>query len=394
MSDQRLDRHRARERVQRVLYMATGFGGMIFGGLLAGKISHQMMEVQPLFGWSAFAVGILIPASFTILAWTLPLRVLNMIAAGTVSAFVLLQLLWLPAMTVTELAKHDAPWMWGVNATHAVMVAILTRKNTAFLYAAIQGPIVGLVGFAATGNELRLSLLDGVGAIVFCTILIGASLALIQASEQQDLVAARTRAQASIEAIKRTREREQARINAIVHDDIISVLLVASRDQPSRRLAEQAESALASIATLSVDSDEVQDYERAEAIAALRTAVTDTAPNVDFWHSSSGETPIPARVIEALTEATAEAVRNSVIHAGTEGEYVHRVVTVNITDGAIRATIQDSGRGFNMRTVNDRRLGIRVSIYERMRLLPGGSANVESRPGRGTTVTLGWVKPR
>ncbi|MCJ7827372.1 MAG: hypothetical protein MUP36_03945, partial [Demequinaceae bacterium] len=342
MSDQRPDRHRARERVQRVLYMASGFGGIVFGGLLAGKITSQFSEVQPLFGWASLVIGVLIPSSFTVLAWILPLRVLHGVAACTAGSFVVLQLLWLPAMTVPELADQAAPWMWGFNANHALMVAVLLHRNIAFLYAAIQGPIVAIIGWAATGNEFRLSLLDGVGAIVFCTILISAALALIQASERQDLVAARTRAQASIEAIKRTREREQARINAIVHDDIISVLLVASRDQPSRRLAEQAESALASIATLSVDSDEVQDYERAEAIAALRTAVTDTAPNVDFWHSSSGDTPIPAPVIESLTEAIAEAVRNSVIHAGAEGDYVHRVVTVNLTDGAIRATIQDS----------------------------------------------------
>jgi signal transduction histidine kinase len=374
--------------------MASGFGGIVFGGLLAGKVANQFSEVQPLFGWASLAVGILIPASFTVLAWILPLRVLHGVAACTAGSFIVLQLLWLPAMTVPELAHMDAPWMWGFNANHAVMVAVLLHRNTAFLYAAIQGPIVAFVGFAATGNELRLSLLDGVGAVVFCTILIGASLALVHAAEQQDLVAARTRAQASIEAIKRTREREQARINAIVHDDIISVLLVASREMPSRRLAEQAESALASIATLSVDTDEAQEYERTEAIAALRTAVTDTAPMVDFWHSSSGDAPIPSPVIEALTEAIAEAVRNSVIHAGGEDEYVHRVVTVNMTDGGIRAAIQDSGRGFNIRTVNDRRLGIRVSIYERMRLLEGGSAEVDSRPGRGTTVTLGWVRPR
>jgi signal transduction histidine kinase len=374
--------------------MANGFGGMIFGGLLAKKISDQFSEVQPLFGWAALVVGVLIPSSFTVLAWILPLRVLHIVAACTAGSFVILQLLWLPAMTVPELAGMAAPWMWGFNANHAVMVAVLLRRSTAFLFAATQAPIVALVGWAATGNEFRLSALDGIGALVFCTILIGASLALVQAAERQDLVAARTRAQASIEAIKRTREREQARINAIVHDDIISVLLVASREPPSRRLAEQAESALASIATLSVDSDEAQDYERTEAIAALRTAVSDTAPNVEFWHSSSGDAPIPGAVVEAMTEAIAEAVRNSVIHAGGEDEYVHRVVTVNITDGGIRATIQDTGRGFNIRTVNDRRLGIRVSIFERMRMLEGGSAEVESRQGRGTTVTLGWVRPR
>lgn len=394
MTNQLPDRHRARERVQRVLYMATGFGGVIFGGLLAGKIFGQFTELNPIFAWSALAFGILIPASFVLLAWVLPLNVLHITAACTVVGFVTLQLLWLPAMTVPELSDKAAPWMWGVNATHAVMVAVLVRQGWAFLYSALQGFIVALVGYAATGDQLKEGVLDGIGAVLFCAILTGASLALVFAAEQQDLVAARTRAQASIEAIKRTREREQARINAIVHDDIISVLLVASREAPSRRLSEQAESALASIATLSMDSDETREYGRQEAIAALRAAVTDTAPYVEFWHSSAGEATIPEPVIEALTEAISEAVRNSVLHAGQGDEYIHRVVTVNLTDGGIRATVQDSGRGFNPRTVNDRRLGIRVSILERMRFLEGGNAEIESRPGRGTIVTLGWTRPR
>lgn len=386
--------HRARERVQRVCYMGTGLGGIVFGLLLASKAASQSSELNPVFAVAAIAAGIVIPASFVIFAWVLPLHALNGLAAFTVIFFVALQLLWLPAMTVNQMADQKAPWMWGVNAVQAVMTAVLVRHRIAFLYGALQGVIVAGIGWVATGNQARLSMLDGVGALVFCTILIAASLALVQAADQQDLFAARARANASIEATKRTREREQARIDAIIHDDIMSVLLVASREVPSRRLAEQAESALASIATLSIDPDEAPDYERAEAIAALRAAVTDTAAQVEFWHSSQGEAPIPAAVIEAMTEAMSEAVRNSVLHAGVADEYIQRIVTVKLSDSGVLATIQDTGRGFNLRSVNDRRLGIRVSIFERMRLLPGGSAQIDAHPGRGTTVTLVWVKSR
>lgn len=393
MNGLRADTHAARERLQRVLYMATGFGGVIFGLLLFGKIVDQFSELNTAFAWAALAAGVLVPASLTFLAWVLPMRTLNGLAAGTIISFVVLQLLWLPAMTVPFLDQQKAPWMWGVNAIHAVLATVLLRTRTAFVYSGIQAVIVGVVGHLATGNEWRLNMLDGVGAVIFCSIVSAAALALMQAADQQDLVAARARAQASIEATSRSREREQGRINAIVHDDIMSVLLVASREEPSYRLAEQAEWALASIATLSVDPNNAPDYTRADAITALRSAVTGNATQVEFWHSNDGEAPIPALVIDALTEAISEAVRNSILHAGGPHDYVHRVVTVNLTDGGIRATIQDSGRGFNTRTVNDRRLGIRVSIYERMRLLDGGRATVESRPGRGTTVTLEWMRP-
>lgn len=391
MNSRNPDLHRARERIQRALYMATGLGALIFGGLLAGRISSQWSELNPAFAVSAMLVGVAIPATLCGLAWILPLRVLDAMAGGVVVAFVMLQLLWVPSMVTPHLADGAAPWMQGVNAVPAMLAAIVWRHRLVWLYAVAQGPIVAMVRYLATGSDVRAALLDGLGAIVFCTILMLTAAALINAAQQQDLVAARARAQASLEAASRTREHEQARINAIVHDDIMSVLLYAAREDPGPRLAEQAESALASIATLSIDPGEAPDYHPTEVVTALRAGVSDAGEAVDFWSSVNGERPIPANVVEALTEATSEAVRNSVLHAGDDPA-ISRVVRVAITEGGIRVTIQDSGRGFSVRGVHDRRLGIRVSIFERMRLLDGGSAEVASRPGQGATVTLTWLR--
>jgi hypothetical protein len=383
--------HRARERIQRALYMSTGFGALIFGGLLVGRITTQWPELSASFAVSAVLVGVAIPATLTGFAWILPSRILDTMAGGIVIAFVMLQLLWVPSMVVSHLAPGEAPWMQGVNAVQATLAAIVWRHRLVWLYAVAQGPMVAAVRYFATGGDVRAALLDGLGAIVFCTILMAVAIALIDAVEQQDLVAARARAQASLEAGSRTREHEQARINAIVHDDIMSVLLYAAREDAGPRLAEQAGSALASIATLSIDPSEAPDYHPTEVVTALRAGVSDAGEAVDFWSSVTGERPIPANVVEALTEATSEAIRNSILHAGDDPT-IPRVVRVAIADGGIRVTIQDSGRGFNVRGVHDRRLGIRVSILERMRLLGGGNANVESRPGQGTTVTLTWSR--
>ena len=391
MNPVNLDLHRARERIQRALYMATGLGALIFGGLLAGRISSQWSELRPPFAISAVLVSVVIPATLSGLAWILPLRTLDAMAGCTVVAFVVLQLLWVPSMVAPHLANGAAPWLQGINAVHATLAAIVWRHRLVWLYAVAQGPIVATVRYLATGGDLRAALLDGLGAILFCVILMAMAMAVIRAAQQQDLVAARARAQASLEAASRTREHEQARINAIVHDDIMSVLLYAAREDPGPRLAEQAESALASIATLSVDPGEAPDYHPTEVVTALRAAVSDSGDAVDFWSSITSEKPIPASVVEALTEATSEAVRNSVLHAGDDPG-ISRMVRVAIADGGVRSSIQDSGRGFNVRAVQDRRLGVRVSIFERMRRLDGGSAEIESRPGRGTTVNLMWTR--
>jgi signal transduction histidine kinase len=391
VNDHNPDLHRARERIQRALFMATGIGGVVFGGLLATKISSQWSELSLAFAVSAVAVGVILPATLTGLAWVLPIRILRVVAGGIAACFVLLQLLWVPSMVVPHLAGAAAPWMQGVNAAHATLAAVVWRNKYVWLYAVAQGPIVATVRFLATGTDLHAALLDGLGAIIFCIILMLTSSSLIDAAQQQDLVAARARAQASLEAASRTREREQARINAIIHDDIMSVLLYAAREASGPRLAEQAESALASIATLSIDPDEALDYHPTEVVTALRAAVSDAGEAVDFWNSVDSERDIPAHVVDALTEATSEAVRNSILHGGDDPG-ISRVVRVSIADGGLRATIQDTGRGFNVRAVHDRRLGIRVSIFERMRHLEGGSAEVDSRPGQGTIVTLSWAR--
>ncbi len=391
MNGRNLDLHRARERIQRALLMSTGIGGIVFGGLLASRISSQWSELTPSFAVSAVLVGVVLPATLTGLAWVLPIRALRVVAGGIAICFVMLQLLWVPSMVVPYLAGGAAPWMQGVNAAHATMAAAVWRNKYVWLYGVAQGPIVATVRYLATGGDLRAALLDGLGAIVFCTILMLTAGALIEAAQQQDLVAARARAQASLEAASRTREREQARINAIIHDDIMSVLLYAAREASGPRLAEQAESALASIATLSIDPDETPDYHPTEVVTALRASVSDAGEAVDFWNSVDSDLEVPARVVDALTEATSEAVRNSILHGGTDPG-ISRVARVSIADSGIRTTIQDTGCGFNVRGVHDRRLGIRVSIFERMRLLEGGSADVESRPGQGTTVTLSWAR--
>jgi signal transduction histidine kinase len=99
---------------------------------------------------------------------------------------------------------------------------------------------------------------------------------------------------------------------------------------------------------------------------------------------------MPVQVAGTLAAALAEAVRNSLRHAGVTGHAVRRTVTCTISAGGIRLVFVDDGAGFDVRKVPADRLGISVSILGRMRRLAGGAGFVESQPGEGTTVTLVW----
>ena len=78
---------------------------------------------------------------------------------------------------------------------------------------------------------------------------------------------------------------------------------------------------------------------------------------------------------------------NSVNHAGDD---VTRWVSArSIPNGGVRIEVGDTGKGFEMDNIASERLGVRVSIIERL-ANAGGRATIVSAPGRGTIVKLRW----
>jgi signal transduction histidine kinase len=51
--------------------------------------------------------------------------------------------------------------------------------------------------------------------------------------------------------------------------------------------------------------------------------------------------------------------------------------------------VGDSGAGFDLDAIPTERLGVRVSILERV-ASSGGRATIDTAPGRGTVLTLAW----
>lgn len=388
--------HEARERLLRVLYLAVGIGAVIFGALLAGGAGGFLAQRDQLvfpFGTLAIVITVVLPASFIALAFIVPIRVLRIVGASAALGFIALQFAWVPLMLEPTLVENVSPWLQGFTGVHATIAAIVWQHRWVWAYGIAQGPIVAITQMLARDGHERAAVLDGLGGMLFCLILMAVALAVVSAADRQDAAAARARGQASIEASRRTREREQSRINAIVHDDVMSVLLTASRQSPPESLGAMATSAIQSIETLTDEDDNSRTYAPEEVIAVLRSTVSEAASHVDFSYELEGNLNTTAPVVAALTEALGEAIRNSVLHAGRKGEEVVRSVRVTVSDKGINVVAHDDGAGFSMRAIPERRLGIRVSILERMRALEGGDGTITSRPGRGTTVTLLWTRP-
>jgi signal transduction histidine kinase len=97
---------------------------------------------------------------------------------------------------------------------------------------------------------------------------------------------------------------------------------------------------------------------------------------------------VDAETVSALTEATIQAIHNSLMHAGPNAS---RELSLKSSKAGIKIVILDNGKGFRMSQVNRSRMGIKVSIIGRMEAV-GGSAHIVSQPRQGTTVVLEWSK--
>lgn len=212
---------------------------------------------------------------------------------------------------------------------------------------------------------------------VFSMVFVAAAGMGLRAARILDATRAEAYAATAAAAAEQARAVERSRFDALTHDSLMSTLLVAARHGSSPELAAEARKALTSIS-----ADERPEMvawpEFVEAIGDVESACTIT-----------GETaPLPGEVAEALTLATAEAVRNARRHAGADAR-----VSVAVTAGAddVRIVIADDGPGFDPTTVAPARLGIALSIRGRMQTIDG-IAEVKSSPRTGTEVVLSWTR--
>jgi signal transduction histidine kinase len=100
------------------------------------------------------------------------------------------------------------------------------------------------------------------------------------------------------------------------------------------------------------------------------------------WHGT-GQILLPSDILDAFLLALAECLENVRRHSGVSEAHV----TITDDDATVRAMVTDSGKGFEVASIGEGRLGFTESIVARLRDV-GGNARLFSSPGSGTTVVL------
>jgi signal transduction histidine kinase len=310
----------------------------------------------------------------------------------------------------------DLGWMtwyacWGATALHPTMSALaepappreirLSRWRLGLLAAAsLLAPAVEVVQLAR--GQHTEGLVTAVGSMV----LFGLVLARLNglAGEVAAQAAARKRL---LDRTVQAREEERIRLAAELHDGPIQRLTGAAytADLSRRRLAR---------ADLNGGQrllDSLEDDIRGEVAALRRVMVELRPPALDEWGLSAAlsdyakifeeqtgiactvQADLPDRLARAqetvLYRVAQEALTNVVKHARAD----HAWVTLQIGHGQVTLEIGDDGTGFITTQAADPiagHLGLNHFGLASMRQqleMAGGSWQVHSRPGSGTTVT-------
>ena len=274
-------------------------------------------------------------------------------------------------------------WYFVIAAAGAV---VLTRRWR-FTFVVALAPLLLMVNATAIGELQFVSVEDVMLDMTTNLATIGALTWLLRLAETSDASGAQQRAQAVELAARQASTRAQHEANSFIHDHILSALIAVANGLPDRAaLRDSARQALDSLSAGTTVASPV----------ATRTLLNDVAGRVGVMAGDirtdvvlTREHEIPPEVAQAITEATLEAVRNSLRHAGSDDTPVTRRVTLTSDACGISIEVSDNGCGFDPAVAGRGRHGVSGSIIARMQDV-GGHATVDSAPGEGACVTLRW----
>ena len=274
-------------------------------------------------------------------------------------------------------------WYFVIAAAAAV---VLTRRWR-FIFVVALAPLLLMVNATAIGELQFVSVEDVMLDMTTNLATIGALTWLLRLAETSDASGAQQRAQAVELAAHQASTRAQHEANSFIHDHILSALIAVANGLPDR-------AALRDIARQALDS--LSAGTTVVSPVTARTLLNDVAGRVGAMAGDIctdvvliREHEIPPEVAQAITEATLEAVRNSLRHAGSDDAPVMRRVTLASDACGISIEVSDDGCGFDPAVAGRGRHGVSGSIIARMQDV-GGRATVDSAPGEGACVTLRW----
>ena len=295
--------------------------------------------------------------------------------------------------TSQDIPNGFQPWIWWPLGIAAVAAGTTFRFSLGVIYLffiTVSWPVFHESGFASP-KDLLHGIQEALHLFVFSAVLIAMVLALRWEAGKTDSANQEAIAAAVESARVDAAEIERSRLDALVHDNVLTTLLVAANAKTDQQQVLASKSAIEAISRLKAARTEEPSSTQvtlASFFQALDLRIQQASPEFQVSLSRTSDLPISSLVAEALTEATLQAVDNSLKHAPSATE---RIVRLRGQRSGLKIVVTDNGKGFRPSQVPKDRLGISSSIVSRVANV-GGKVFINSSPGVGTNVVIEWGK--
>ncbi|MDH6181742.1 signal transduction histidine kinase [Microbacteriaceae bacterium SG_E_30_P1] len=380
------------KQIEKVISRSVAVFGLVFAAQTVPWLLGQTDEAYPIWLWTVVPLlaGLLIVVNVASFAqrWVRP-------AHGTFAIVYLLVLASWPFAVLPGAAVFTGiHWLNYLITVATAMAAIAFTWPVATVYLFVAPLLYSIVRATPVGGgaSWQLAVLEGMYAL----ILGGAVLIIVQMLRY----AAATVDQAQATALDRyghavrqhATEVERVHVDAIVHDSVLTTLLSAARaytPEAKALAATMAGNAIGHLEDAALASPEDDATVRTSALAGRIVESASTfSERWEIRSGSLGTGSLPAAAAEALHSASVQAMVNSSQHAG-DGDVVRWVAVRGLRPSGIEVVVADTGAGFDLSSIPRERLGVRVSIIERV-ASAGGRAVIQSSPGEGTIITIRW----
>jgi signal transduction histidine kinase len=367
---------------------AAGFGVAFMLQSVPAMI-EQLPNMNPV--WSVVMVGALVAS----LALTVVVSVADRglrIGHVTFAAVYLIALVsWPFAVLDPAQAPTSSYWLYYTLTIATAMATVGLGIRLATAYVVLAPVIYGIIRVTPPGGGVTLTqtVLDSVYAIILGGAITIITAILRNAASSVDRAQATALERYGHAVRQHATEAERVQVDAIVHDSVLTTLLSAARAESTEAKELAALMAGNAIGHLREALSEAPQGDAEVSVAALATRIADAAAALSepIAVDSDGVRPgrIPVAVAEAMYSAAVQAMVNSLQHAGP----ARRWAVVRGSGDDVVVEVGDDGSGFDPDAVPTERLGVRVSILERV-ASAGGAAVIDTALGEGTVVALHW----
>lgn len=354
----------------------------------------QLDNMAP--AWSVTIVSLLVASLVACVIAAIIKRGVRVTYITFAAAYLIALVSWPFAVLSEADAPIDSYWLYFLLTIATTMASVAVEIPIAVVYTVGAPILYGVIRVTPPGGGARVeaAVLDS----VYSMLLGGAILIMIavlrSAASGVDIAQQNALERYSHAVRQHATEAERVQVDSIVHDSVLTTLLSAARAfSPEAKtlaatMAGNAIGHLREAVAVAPDSDAMVSGET----VAQRIATAAESMSERFTVRLVAEEwcDIPLHVADAAYSATVQAMVNSLQHAGAG---VDRWIDVRSRgDQAFTIEIGDRGAGFDPHLIPTERLGVRVSILERV-ASAGGHARIDTAPGEGTVITLEWDPP-